>query len=76
MFSIMYFAFIFITIIDTDYCRNQSRYKTNKIETQKEYNGIKRRMVSIFNTGLIVFHRAYYSTKNFRLHLHFTLYDI
>ena len=76
MFSIMCFSVVFITIIGADYCRNQSVYKNNKIETHKKYKGIKERIVSIFNTGLIIFHRAYCSTVKFRLPIHFTLYDV
>ena len=55
-------------------------YKDVKITTHKFFieNGIrvKKRVMSLFNTGLTLFHLAFNSSRYIRLPFSFTLYDI
>lgn len=76
MFSIVCFSVLFLTILGCEYSKNNSCYKKVKIETHKKYNGIKRRVISLFNTGLILFHRAFNSSIYIRIPIKFILYDI
>lgn len=80
MYSIVCTCVLFLTIIGADYCKNSRCYKKNKIETHKVYNidgkKIKKRVMSLFNTGLTLFKRAFNSTVYIRIPFTFILYDI
>ena len=76
MYSLLCFSILFLTIIGADYCKNTKCYRTVKIETHKIYKGTKTRIMSLFKTGLTLFHLAYNSLKYIRLPMDFILYDI
>lgn len=67
---------LFLVIIGADYTKNIKCYKDVKIKTHSTYKGIKRRSVSLFNIGLILFNRAYESMKYIRIPFSFILYDV
>ena len=80
MYTLLCVSVTYLTILGTEYSKNNSRYKNEKILTHKTYiiNGkrIKKRVMSLFNTGLTLFHRAFNSIKHIRLPFSFVLYDI
>lgn len=80
MYTLVCFSTLFLTILGTDYSKNCSCYKNVKITTHKYFieNGIrvKKRVMSLFNVGLTLFHLAYNSSRYIRLPFSFTLYDI
>ena len=80
MYTIVCSCVLFLTIIGADYCKNSKCYRRNKIETHKFYNicgkKIKKRVMSLFNTGLTLFKRAFNSMVYIRIPFSFILYDI
>lgn len=77
MYTLSCVATLFLTILSADYSRNTRCYRNVKIETHKTYKDKGRiRIISLFNTGLILFHLAYNSSKYIRIPFHFVLYDI
>lgn len=80
MYTLVCFSTLFLTILGADYSKNSSCYKNVKITTHKCFieNGkrIKKRVLSLFNTGLTLFNLAFNSLKYVRLSFSFTLYDI
>ena len=77
MYTMTCFAHLFMTILGADYSKNTKVYKNVKIKTHKRYKeGIKIRILSLFNTGLTIFHLAYQSSKYIRIPYNFILYDI
>ena len=80
MYSLLCVCITFLTILGAEYSKNNSCYKSEKIITHKTYiiNGkrIKKRVMSLFNTGLTLFHRAFNSIKYIRIPFRFILYDI
>lgn len=80
MYSLLCVYITFLTILGAEYSKNNSCYKNEKIITHKTYiiNGkrIKKRVMSLFNTGLTLFHRAFNSIKYIRIPFKFILYDI
>ena len=80
MYSITCFTILFLTILGADYSKNTKCYKKVKIHTHKHFiqNGvrIKKRVMSLFNTGLTLFHLAFNSSRYIRLPFSFILYDI
>ena len=66
---------LFLTILGTDYAENTRSYKNTKIRTHITVRGIKIRTLSLFNTGLTLFHRAFESLTYVRLSFRFILYD-
>lgn len=76
MYSLVCFCVLYLTILGADYSKNTSCYKNTKIETHKKYKNIKKRIISLFNTGLILFKRAYNSTIYIRIPFNLKLYDI
>lgn len=70
----------YLTILGTDYSKNSRCYKSCKFTTHKVYitNGIrkKKRILSLFNTGLTLFKLALNSPYYIRLPFSFKLYDI
>ena len=80
MYTLVCFSSLFLTILGTDYSKNSRCYKKVKIVTHKYFieNGIrvKKRVMSLFHTGLTLFHLAFNSSKYIRIPLTFTLYDI
>ena len=80
MYTLVCFSTLFLTILGADYSKNSSCYKNVKITTHKCFieNGkrVKKRVLSLFNTGLTLFNLAFNSLKYVRLSFSFTLYDI
>ena len=80
MYTLVCFSTLFLTILGADYSKNKSCYKSVKITTHKYFikNGtrIKKRVMSLFNTGLTLFHLAFQSSRYIRIPFSFTLYDI
>ncbi len=80
MYSLLCVCVTFLTILGAEYSKNTVCYKNEKIITHKTYiiNGkrIKKRIMSLFNTGLTLFHRAFNSIKYIRIPFKFILYDI
>ena len=80
MYSIICFASLFLTIVGADFSKNRRCYKQIKITTHKMFNEnnrkIKKRVLSLFNVGLILFNMAFNSPKYIRIPFSFKLYDI
>lgn len=78
MYTLLCFAVTYLTIIGTDYAKNKygRSYKNERLETHKTYLGKKVRVMSLFKTGLILFHRAFNSLKYVKLSFSFILYDV
>ena len=77
MYSLVCFAVLFCTIVGTDFSKNTKCYKNIKIETHKTYKiKGKVRVMSLFNVGLTLLKRAFYSSIYIRIPYSFTLYDI
>ncbi len=76
MYTIACFAQTYMTILGADFAKNRRCYKNIKITTHKKRNGKKVRTMSLFNTGLTLFHLAYMSLKYIRIPFSFKLYDV
>lgn len=80
MYTLLCVCVTYLTLLGADYSKNSCCYKNEKIETHKTYildgKRIKKRVMSLFNTGLTLFHRAFCSSKYIRLPFTFILYDI
>lgn len=77
MYTLACTVVLYLTILGTDYSKNTKCYKSEKIVTHKNYkNKGKVRVMSLFRTGLTLFHRAFNSLKYIRLPFTFILYDI
>ena len=67
---------LFLTILGTEFSKNTKCYKRVKITTHIKSGNKKIRVLSIFNTGLTLFKRAFYSSVYIRIPIRFILYDI
>lgn len=67
---------LFLTILGADYSKNSNSYKNVPITTHKTVRGKKIRILSLFNTGLTLFKRAFNSLRYIRIPFNFILYDI
>ncbi len=80
MYSVLCICVVYLTILGTDFSKNSKCYKDVCINTHKNYNingkKVKRRIMSLFNTGLTLFKIAHNSLKYIRLPFSFKLYDI
>ena len=77
MYTMACTVVLFLTIISADYSKNTKCYKNEKIVTHKIYKGKgKVRVMSLFKSGLALFHRAINSKKYIRLPIRFVLYDM
>lgn len=77
MYTMACTVVLFLTILGTEYSKNSRCYRNEKIVTHKIYkNKGKVRVMSLFKTGLTLFHRAINSTKYIRLPIRFILYDM
>ena len=76
MYTCVCFASLFLTILGTDFAKNSRCYRNIKIDTHTTINGKKVRVMSLFNTGLTLFHIAYNSRRYIRIPYNFILYDI
>ena len=75
MYSLACVASLYLTILGSDYAKNTRCYKNLKIKTHCIVKGIKTRTMSLFNTGLTLFHKAFNSNIYIRLPFSFILYD-
>jgi len=80
IYTICCVAVTYLTILGTDYSKNNKCYKSCKFSTHKVYisNGVRKkiRIMSLFNTGLTLFKLALNSPHYIRLPFSFKLYDI
>ena len=76
LYSVLCIINIFLVCLGTDYSKNSKCYKDKIIETHKNINGIKTRVISLFKVGLKLFTIAFENTKYIRLPIRFILYDI
>jgi hypothetical protein len=76
MYTMVCFASLYLVILGADYTKNSKCYKNIKIETHTVINGVKKRVMSLFNTGLILFNIANNSSVYVRLPFRFILYDV
>ena len=76
MYALVCFCVLYLTILGTDYSKNTRCYRNDKIRTHTTTHGKKVRIVSLFNTGLILFNLAFNSSKYIRLPFSLKLYDI
>lgn len=77
MYTMACTVVLFLTILGTEYSKNSKCYRNEKIVTHKIYkNKGKVRVMSLFKTGLTLFHRAINSIKYIRLPIRFILYDM
>ncbi len=68
---------LFLTILGADYSKNKHSYKMVNIVTHtKDNRGVLKRVVSLFNTGLTLFKKAFNSSIYIRIPFRFILYDI
>ena len=66
---------LLLTIIGDNFAKNTRTYRKLKITTHTKSNGKKSRIISLFNIGLILFHRAFMSLKYVKIDFRFILYD-
>ncbi len=76
LYAFACFSILYNTILGADYIKNSKSYKNVKITTHTISNGKKTRVLSLFNTGLILFHLAFNSSRYIRLPFSFILYDV
>ena len=76
MYTLVCIATLLLTIIGAYYSKNTIIYKGLTFTTHTNSNNSKIRIVSLFNTGLILFNLAINSERYIRLPLDFILYDI
>lgn len=77
LFTLVCVALLWLTILGSDYCKNQNHFKNFfKIKVSKKNGGGFKRILSLFNTGLIFFNLAYDSCRYVNLKCNFILYDI
>lgn len=75
MYTCVCFAYLWMTILGLEYSKNTNCYKNIKIDAVRNYKNGKKRILSLFKTGLSLFHRAFNSTNYVRLPFRFILYD-
>lgn len=80
MYSVLCICLTYLTLVGADFSKNSRCYKHIRITTHKKYliNGkkIKKRIMSLFRTGLTLFLLAINSSIYVRLPMTFILYDI
>ena len=80
MYTCICTCVLYLTILGADFSKNTRCYKKIKIQTHKIYivnkRKIKKRVMSLFNTGLTLFKLAFNSFIYIRIPLSFKLYDI
>lgn len=76
MYALTCFSTLFLTILGADFSRNSKCYKNIRITTHKKINGTRKRVLSLFNTGLTLFNLAFNSSRYIRIPFNLILYDI
>lgn len=67
---------LILTIAGACFTKSTKDYKNVKIDTHKVSGKTKVRIMSLFNTGLTLFHLAYNSSRYINFPIRFILYDI
>ena len=75
MYTIVCFTTLYLTILGSDFAKNSKCYKNVKIKTHTISHGKKTRILSLFNTGLTLFNRAFEFLRYIRIPYSFILYD-
>ena len=75
MYTMACFTTLYLTILGSDFTKNSKCYKNVKIKTHTTSHGKKTRILSLFNTGLTLFNRAFESLRYIRIPYSFILYD-
>lgn len=77
MFTLLCVAILWLTILGAYYSKNKGHFKNYfKIKYSKKNRAGNKRIISLFNTGLLFFNLAFESTKYVLLKCDFLLYDI
>lgn len=77
LFGLMCIALLWLTIIGVDYSKNKNHFNNHfKLRISKKNGSGRKRTLSLFNTGLTLFHMAFNSYIYFNLKCNFILYDI
>lgn len=80
MYSVLCICLTYLTLVGADFSKNSRCYKHIRITTHKKYlinsKKIKKRIMSLFRTGLTLFLLAINSSYYIRLPMTFKLYDI
>lgn len=76
LFTVMCIALVWLVIIGSDFVKNKHKYHINIRDVKKRKNAPPSRLYSLFNIGLTIFNRCYYSCINFTLKFNFLLYDV
>ncbi len=76
-YMIACFGVLYLTILGAEFTKNTRCYKNVKITTHKNTkNGKPIRILSLFNTGLTLFKRAFNSSVYIRIPFRLILYDV
>ena len=76
-YMIACFGVLYLTILGAEYSKGTRCYKNVKITTHKKgKNGKPIRILSLFNTGLTLFKRAFNSSVYIRIPFRLILYDV
>lgn len=80
MYSVLCVCVVYLTLLGADFSKNSRCYRNILITTHKNYiidgKRMKKRVMSLFNTGLTLFKIAFNSYNYVRLPLSFKIYDI
>lgn len=76
MYCIACVGVLILTIAGACFTKSTKDYKNVKIDTHKVSGKTKVRIMSLFNTGLTLFHLAYNSSRYINFPIRFILYDI
>lgn len=79
LFGLVCVAILWLSILGSDYCKNKSHHKNYfKIRYSKKNpdNSKTKRIISLFNTGLIYFNLLFNSSRSTTIKCNFILYDI
>ena len=77
MFTLLCVSILWLSILGAYYSKNKGHFKNYfKIKYSKKNGANNKRIISLFNTGLIFFNLAFESTKYVLLKCDFLLYDI
>ena len=77
LFTLMSVALLWLTILGADYSKSKSHFKPYfKIRTSKRNGKCSKRLVSLFNTGLLYFNFAFETPHYTSIKCNFMLYDI
>ena len=76
MYSVLCVCVVYLTILGADVSKNSKCYRNLGFRTVRTINNKRVRVVSLFQTGIRLFHLALNSIRYYRLPFNFKLYDI